>query len=156
MAEDTRETKQSHPAGPPPGATSPPAHITEPKIYEVFHAPPSANALPDGYGQNTAGGRPEPVSLSAAAKTVKLEDFKNIHMIPCARESLLTGIGSAFAVGGTRALLGGMFSSLVMMGREEETLTRRQRRFRKRRIGRLELSVLWAWGHMSIVFKRGG
>jgi len=109
MADDTRDAKQSHPAGPPPGATEPPEHVRQPKVYEIFEAPPSANALPQGYGQNTAGGRPPKLSLGEAVKTVRVEDFKNVHTYPCVRESLMTGIGGAFAIGGTRMLFGSMF-----------------------------------------------
>lgn len=104
MADDTRD----QPRGPPAGQTSPPDHVKNPKIYEVFNAPPaSANALPDGYGQNTAGGRQEMPKLGDAVKTVRWQDFLQVHMYPCVRESMLTGIGSGFAVGGVRALLGG-------------------------------------------------
>ncbi len=106
---------QSRPAGPPPGATEPPSHVQNSKVYEVFepaarpdNAPPqNANALPAGYGQNTAGGRPPKLDITDAVKTVRLEDFKNIHTYPCVRESLLTAIGTAFAVGGGRVLFGG-------------------------------------------------
>lgn len=109
MAGDTRDSNESQPRGPPPGEIAPPAHVNKPKVYEVFNSPPSnANALPDGYGQNTAGSRPEAPKLSEAVKTVRLGDFKQIHMYPCVRESLLTAIGGGFAMGGLRALMGCM------------------------------------------------
>ncbi|KAH8777197.1 hypothetical protein BGZ57DRAFT_761631, partial [Hyaloscypha finlandica] len=94
--------------GPPPGATEPPDHVKTPnKVYEVFHSQPqSANALPEGSGQNTAGGRERPPAITDAVKTIKLEDFKKVHMYPCVRESLLMGIGSGFGIGGIRALWG--------------------------------------------------
>lgn len=119
MAEDTRDTatppsdgtsRDPLLRGPPPGATSPPPHVqnSSPKVYEVFNAaPPSANALPDGSGQNTAGGRPAIPNLSEAVKTLRWQDFSQVHMYPCVRESLLTGIGAAFAMGGVRSLFGG-------------------------------------------------
>ena len=40
---------------------------------------------------------------------MRLEDFKQVHMYPCVRESLLMGIGGGFGVGGVRALWGGEF-----------------------------------------------
>merc|ERR1711939_503015 len=113
MAGDTRDglsPSQSTPPLPPPGATSPPPHITSssPKIYEVFNAPSSsspsapsqsgpisANALPEGSGQNTAGANQETPTLATAIKTVRIQDFKQVHMYPCVRESLLMGIGGA-------------------------------------------------------------
>lgn len=92
-----------------PGATEAPKHAEQPKVYEVFEAPESANALPEGYGQNTAGGRPPRLSLEEAVRTVRWEDFAKVHTYPCVRESALTGIGAAFGVGGLRMLFGGMW-----------------------------------------------
>jgi cytochrome c oxidase assembly protein subunit 20 len=109
MAGDTRDSSNS-PRGPPPGATEPPEHVKTPnKVYEVFNAPPSANALPEGSGQNTAGAHKEPPTLTDAIKTVHIQDFKQVYMYPCVRESLLMGIGGGFGMGGVRALWGGMF-----------------------------------------------
>lgn len=106
MAGDTRDSRT--PRGPPPGATEPPEHVKTPnKIYEVFESTPSANALPEGSGQNTAGTREPVPTLGDAIKTVRLGDFKQVYMYPCVRESLLMGIGGGFAMGGVRALWGG-------------------------------------------------
>ncbi|TAQ88717.1 hypothetical protein B7494_g2974 [Chlorociboria aeruginascens] len=105
MAGDIRENPQ--PRGPPPGETSPPEHVQTPKVYEVFHSPPeNANALPEGSGQNTAGSRQVVPKISAAARTIKLEEFKHIHTRPCVREAFLTGMGAGFVVGGGRAIFG--------------------------------------------------
>jgi cytochrome c oxidase assembly protein subunit 20 len=88
-----------------------PEHVQTPnKVYEVFHSPPeSANALPAGSGQNTAGAHEPPPTLAEAIKTVRLQDFKQVHMYPCVRESLLMGIGGGFGLGGVRALFGGVY-----------------------------------------------
>ena len=113
MAGDTRDKDpQPQPRGPPPGATSPPAHVGTPnKVYEVFQGPPqNANALPAGSGQNTAGSTPQVAKLSDAWKTIRLEDLKQVYMYPCVRESLLYGIGGGFGVGGVRALWGGVLN----------------------------------------------
>ncbi|KAI9052659.1 hypothetical protein LZ554_003998 [Drepanopeziza brunnea f. sp. 'monogermtubi'] len=101
MAGDTREAHPT-PRGPPPGSSEAPD-----KVYEVFNTPPaSANALPEGSGQNTAGRHEQAPTLTSALKTVRLGDFQQVHMYPCVRESLLMGIGGAFGVGGVRALWG--------------------------------------------------
>jgi len=144
MAGDTRDSNQSTPRGPPPGAVEPPDHVKTPnKVYEVFNSPPpSANALPEGSGQNTAGGRERPPAITDAVKTIKLEDFKKVHMYPCVRESLLMGIGSGFGIGGIRALWGGMFSS----ARVKELLLINvvlQLQYRKLPIG--------PWGRLSLL-----
>jgi cytochrome c oxidase assembly protein subunit 20 len=107
MAGDTRESPPQAPRSPPVGETEPPRDGRTPPNYEVFHSPPaSANALPPGSGQNTAGAKPN-VSLVEAIKTVRLQDFSQVHMYPCVRESLLMGIGAGFGIGGVRKVLGG-------------------------------------------------
>jgi len=118
MAADTRDdaspqapspsTKPDHDYSPPP---------YQGKVYEIFNAPPAtppenANVLPGG-SANTAGGRPKDAGLIDAVKTVKLEEFTEIHKKPCVRESLLTGILSGFGMGGVRAVLGGMRHYIV-------------------------------------------
>ncbi|KAF8859270.1 hypothetical protein BDZ45DRAFT_704375 [Acephala macrosclerotiorum] len=107
MASDTRNSSTSPPRSPPPRATEPPEHVKTPnKVYEVFNAPPSANALPEGSGLNTAGSREKQPTLAEGIKTVRLQDFTQVHMYPCVRESLLMGIGGGFGMGGIRALWG--------------------------------------------------
>lgn len=119
MADDTREPNT--PRVPPAGATEPPSHVKTPnKVYEVFNAPPpSANALPEGSGQNTAGSREPVPTLGDAIKTVRLGDFKQVYMYPCVRESLMMGIGGGFAMGGIRALWGGKSLVTVETGRQD-------------------------------------
>ena len=121
MAGDTRDN-----ALPPPGAPlqSTPADSSserpyQGKIYERFHVPATpenANALPGGTS-NTAGGRPKEAGLVDAAKTVRLEELTDLHKRPCVRDSLLTGMGASFGVGGIRAILGGRGSSRVSFER---------------------------------------
>jgi cytochrome c oxidase assembly protein subunit 20 len=110
MAGDTRDKDSlSQPPGATPGENVPPPHVGTPnKVYEIFQGPPeSANALPEGSGQNTAGSKPPVARLSDAVKTLRVEDIKQVYMYPCVRESLLYGIGGGFGVGGVRALWGG-------------------------------------------------
>src|ERR1700709_1587901 len=107
MAGDTRD---SIPVPPRPESTPK-------KTFDTFTPPPSANALPEGAGRNTAGQHAAAPKLSEAVKTVRLEDFKQVHMYPCVRESLLLGIGGAFGVGGVRMILGGMCCTTLLVGR---------------------------------------
>jgi len=79
-----------------------------PTKYETFTGPPpSANALPAGSGQNTAGSKAEPLSLKDAVRTVRWQDFAQVHMYPCVRESFLLGIAGAFGAGSFKAIFGG-------------------------------------------------
>ncbi|KAL2003283.1 hypothetical protein VTN02DRAFT_4404 [Thermoascus thermophilus] len=50
------------------------------------------------------------VSLTQAVKSISLNDFFSFYKAPCARESLLTGLGAGFGVGGIRGILGGLGS----------------------------------------------
>ncbi|KAI8100111.1 uncharacterized protein BX664DRAFT_355455 [Halteromyces radiatus] len=53
----------------------------------------------------TPDGVPDKSDYVEALKTVKLEEFKDIGKIPCARTSLLYGMGAAFGLGGIRFLI---------------------------------------------------
>ncbi len=67
--------------------------------------PENANLIPGGT-TNTAGGQPKEFGIVDAAKTIKLQEFREIHKKPCVRHALLTGIGSGFALGGVTAIIG--------------------------------------------------
>ncbi|KAL2039547.1 hypothetical protein N7G274_007819 [Stereocaulon virgatum] len=104
MAADTREETSSKAATPPTSTL--PNQKVEP--YAVPVAPPNANAnaLPQGAGLNTAGGKPKEAGLFDALRTIKPSEFKEVHQKPCVRDALLTGIGGGFGIGGVRAIWG--------------------------------------------------
>jgi cytochrome c oxidase assembly protein subunit 20 len=113
MAGDTRESSppESNSSASGESKTSE-ADRNSSKNFEVFNSPPqSANALPQGSGQNTAGSKlnNKNPTFFDALKTIRLQDFTQVHMYPCVRESLLMGIGAGFSVGGVRGILGGGF-----------------------------------------------
>lgn len=58
---------------------------------------------------NNAGGPVENLSYFDAFKTLKLKDFQDLHKKPCARDSLMIGIGAGFTLGGLRAIKGGLW-----------------------------------------------
>ena len=58
--------------------------------------------------QDAAGAQP---TISEAVSMIKPEDFTNVANTPCARNSLLTGIGAGFGLGGLRFVLGGQLRS---------------------------------------------
>ncbi|KAI8963445.1 hypothetical protein F5Y11DRAFT_346428 [Daldinia sp. FL1419] len=102
MAQDNNEPPRVR--GPPPGATAPPDHVKKPQIYEIF---PSSK--PESHvGESTEGGKnpPQP-TIKEAFQTIKSDDFLNVHKIPCARQGLMTGIGSGAAIGMGRFFIGG-------------------------------------------------
>ena len=75
--------------------------------------PDNANDLPGGT-LNTAGGRPRNATLLDALNSVRLRDFTEVHKKPCVRDALLPGIGAGFAVGGVRAIMGGMSDTVAL------------------------------------------
>ncbi len=115
MAADTREHATSEPPESSKSTTSL-SKGTAHEPYAVPVAPPSANALPEGAGLNTAGGRTKEAGYFDALRSIQLSDFQEVHKKPCARDALLTGIGGGFGIGGVRAILGGTFASLHLAG----------------------------------------
>jgi len=53
--------------------------------------------------KDAAGAQP---TISEAVGMIKPEDFTNVANTPCARNGLLTGIGTGFGAGGLRFILG--------------------------------------------------
>lgn len=147
MAGDTRESSSPDPHSPVSAKPeSPGVSRTTQKNYELFDSPPvSANALPPGSGLNTAGSKLNAnPTLVDAIKTVRLEDFKQVHMYPCVRESLLTGIGAGFGIGGLRGIFGGelptsiaptLLSYFIKQGGHFWLTSMSQRQFQRQQTG---------------------
>ncbi|KAL8912945.1 MAG: hypothetical protein Q9171_002144 [Xanthocarpia ochracea] len=103
MAADTRESTSSNQSPAPSDMTVPNG-----KTYDAFNVPSTLEnkeslqvANPNTYtGKHTEPG------IVDALKTIRLQDFKEVHKKPCTREGFLAGIGAAFATGGVRAILG--------------------------------------------------
>ena len=108
MAADSRGilARQNRPSTTSEKSPSPSSTDKPIDTFNYSASPENANALP-GTTTNTAGGPPRDAKIIDAFKTIKLRDFKEVHTKPCARESLLTGIGAGFGVGGIRAIFGG-------------------------------------------------
>ncbi|KAL8725917.1 MAG: hypothetical protein Q9166_007045 [cf. Caloplaca sp. 2 TL-2023] len=103
MAADTRDTRSSKQAAGILDTTAPTT-----KTYDTFNypaTPENKDSLPGANPNALAAKRTEP-GIVDALKTIKLQDFKEVHKKPCTREGFLTGIGAAFATGGVRAILG--------------------------------------------------
>ena len=75
--------------------------------------PENANELPGG-NINTAGGQARNANVLDALESVRLTDFKEVHRKPCVRDALLPGIGVGFALGGIRAIMGGMSDMVAL------------------------------------------
>jgi cytochrome c oxidase assembly protein subunit 20 len=82
------------------------------KLWDAFGNPEEpANALAKAT-YKPPGKNPKDVSYSEVIGSVSLSEMSNIHKRPCARESLMTGIGVGFGVGGLRGVLKGTKTDL--------------------------------------------
>jgi len=118
MAADSREPTPHSTSLPPPPPSDPTERPYQGKIYETFlpptfqpsayspRPPENANALPGG-STNTAGGRAKEAGLLDGLKSIKVQDFNELHQKPCVRDALLVGIGAGFLLGGGRMVFGG-------------------------------------------------
>ncbi|TKX24605.1 hypothetical protein C1H76_3214 [Elsinoe australis] len=66
---------------------------------------PSANVMPGGTMHTAGGEKVDKVDVVEAAKAIKWEDWATFPTRPCVKDSLMTGIGSGFALGGVRAVM---------------------------------------------------
>ncbi|KAK2777260.1 hypothetical protein FQN53_002315 [Emmonsiellopsis sp. PD_33] len=114
MAEDSRDSQS--PAGDPPNTQSlapapkpkhdfPKSQVG--KLWEEFGSPEEPiNLMPGAY--NPSGSRkPKEVSFMDAFGSMSADGLTSFYKVPCARDSLLVGIGSGFGIGGLKAILGG-------------------------------------------------
>ncbi|OJJ60687.1 hypothetical protein ASPSYDRAFT_29214 [Aspergillus sydowii CBS 593.65] len=113
MADDTRQNTESVPtenAGEQPSeqlSKSKPKYERPQsqvgKLWEAFGNPDeSANMLPTASGKKA-----NDITVTEAMKSMSLKDAASFYKAPCARDSLLLGIGAGFGVGGVRGVLGG-------------------------------------------------
>ncbi|KAI0116134.1 cytochrome oxidase biogenesis protein, Cox20 subunit [Hypoxylon sp. NC0597] len=101
MAQDNNEPPRVR--GPPPGVTTVPEHVKTPQIYEIFPGPnPQDQAGAATEGQKSSS---QP-TITEGLRSIKRDDFFNVHQIPCARQGFMTGIGAGAAVGMGRYFVG--------------------------------------------------
>lgn len=82
------------------------------KLWEAFGNPEeSANVL-SSTGYNGVKKDANDVSVTEAVKSMSLKEVTSFYKAPCARDSLLLGIGAGFGIGGLRGVLGGKLESL--------------------------------------------
>ncbi|KAJ5390125.1 uncharacterized protein N7496_001193 [Penicillium cataractarum] len=120
MVEDSREPSSSQEPGSHLPASIPNTDPKKPKhdfpqsqvgkLWDAFGNPEEpVNALANA-SYKPRGKDPKDVSYSDVVGTVSMSEISSFYKAPCARESLLTGIGAGFGIGGVRAVFGGMRS----------------------------------------------
>ena len=94
MAADTRDEA----AAETPASSTTSTEENKPETHAATDTTPNAYVLAsDG----------KEVGVLDVLRTIRMSEFKELHMKPCVRESLLTGIGGGFGIGGIRAIWGG-------------------------------------------------
>lgn len=120
MADDTQDPGSSLEAGSniqnsrsSPNSQKPkhePSQSQTGKLWDAFGNPEEpANALAKAT-YKPRGKDPKDVSYSEIIGSVSLSEMSTIHKRPCARESLMTGIGVGFGIGGLRGVLKGILA----------------------------------------------
>jgi cytochrome c oxidase assembly protein subunit 20 len=113
MADDSREltkstqspdtTEQSSELPPKPKTKYELPKSQVGKLWEAFGNPEDqVNMLPTAHGKKA-----NDISVTEAMKSLPLNSATSFYKAPCARDSLLLGIGAGFGVGGVRGVLGG-------------------------------------------------
>ncbi|CAI7592149.1 hypothetical protein N7533_006807 [Penicillium manginii] len=120
MADDSREPGPTQEPGSHLPASTPSTDPKKPKhefpqsqvgkLWDAFGNPEEPlNALANA-SYKPPGKNREDVSYSEVIGSFSASELSTFHKAPCARESLLTGIGAGFGIGGMRAVFGGMRS----------------------------------------------
>ncbi|KAL3482394.1 hypothetical protein BJX99DRAFT_216969 [Aspergillus californicus] len=113
MADDTREpttptsTLEDGTELPPqPQRKHEPSQSQAGKLWDAFGNPEEpVNMLPNATGKKATS-----PSVTDAIKSFSPFNNGSFYKAPCARDSLMLGIGAGFAVGGVRGVLGGLRS----------------------------------------------
>lgn len=77
------------------------------KLWEAFGNPEDPINVHPGASYNPTHQKPKDITVSESLKSISLEDFSTFHKKPCARDSLLVGLGAGFGIGGVRGIVGG-------------------------------------------------
>ncbi|KAE8153941.1 hypothetical protein BDV25DRAFT_5236 [Aspergillus avenaceus] len=80
------------------------------KLWDAFGNPEdSANVLAAS-GAASSRKKNDDITVTDAMKSLSLKEASSFYKAPCARDSLLLGIGAGFGIGGIRGVVGGLRS----------------------------------------------
>lgn len=88
-----------------------PAKSQTDKLWDAFGNPEDqVNTLPGKVSTSSIkeGKDTGDVTVTNALKSLSSKDLTTFYKLPCARNALMLGIGTAFGVGGIRGVLGGI------------------------------------------------
>jgi cytochrome c oxidase assembly protein subunit 20 len=129
MAADTREPETSS-TDSPTGTSSSSTDLFSPnkkprhefpksqvgKLWDAFGNPEEPINLMAG-GKYNASGKQNEATITDAFKSLSAKDITTFYKAPCARDSLMIGMGAGFGIGGVRGVLGGKmaFKNLFLL-----------------------------------------
>lgn len=121
MANDTQDPT---PPSPEVTANDPPTQQDTAKSKKKYEAHTQVGKLWEAFGNsdepaNSVAGANNPenskdFTFAEVKKAMNMDTAKTFYKTPCARDSLLTGIGTGFGVGGLRTILGGGILHVVL------------------------------------------
>lgn len=118
MADGSRESNRSQEPGSHLPASIPSTDPKKPKhefpqsqvgkLWDAFGDPEERVNVLANASYKTPGKNPKDVTYSEVIGEISISELSSVYKRPCGRESLLTGIGAGFGIGGVRAVIGGM------------------------------------------------
>jgi cytochrome c oxidase assembly protein subunit 20 len=76
------------------------------KLWDAFGNPEDPANVLSGTAYDPARQKPKDASVMESIKSLSMKDVTTFYKAPCARDSLMTGMGVGFAAGGIRAVVG--------------------------------------------------
>lgn len=118
MADGSRESNSSQEPGSHLPASIPSTDPKKPrhefpksqvgKLWDAFGDPEERVNVLANASYKPPGKNLKDVSYSEVIGEISISELSSVYKYPCGRESLLTGIGAGFGIGGVRAVIGGM------------------------------------------------
>ncbi|CAL5870200.1 uncharacterized protein PFLUO_LOCUS4435 [Penicillium psychrofluorescens] len=110
MAEDSQDpgNRQSNPSIDPQKSAHDRSQSQVGKLWDAFGNPEEPVNVLANAKYKPPGKSAKDANYSELVGNISLNELSNIHKTPCARDSLMTGIGAGFGIGGVRAIFGGL------------------------------------------------
>lgn len=118
MADDSRDRSTFEEPGSHLPASTPSTDPKKPKhefpksqvgkLWDAFGDPEDRVNVLANASYKPRGKDANDVSYSEVVGNMSMSEISSFYKAPCARESLLTGIGAGFGIGGVRGLFGGI------------------------------------------------
>lgn len=107
MAEDTRDadSTSSSRSNNKPKHDLPKSQVG--KLWDAFGEPEEPINVMPGATFDPSRQKPKDLTISESLSSISMKDISTFHKKPCARDSLMIGMGAGFGIGGIRGIVGG-------------------------------------------------